>query len=50
MSETCPLPIRGIDAHAHVFQRGLGLAAVRRYAPDYDAPWPITWRACGKTT
>ncbi|WP_248807007.1 amidohydrolase family protein [Pseudomonas sp. MWU13-2100] len=37
MSETCPLPIRGIDAHAHVFQRGLGLATVRRYAPDYDA-------------
>lgn len=37
MSETCPLPIHGIDAHAHVFQRGLGLATVRRYAPDYDA-------------
>lgn len=37
MSETCPLPISGIDAHAHVFERGLGLAAVRRYAPDYDA-------------
>ncbi len=31
------MPIRGIDAHAHVFQRGLGLAAVRRYAPAYDA-------------
>src|SRR5471032_2762979 len=37
MPETCPLPIRGIDAHAHVFERGLGLASVRRYAPDYDA-------------
>ncbi|MGA8135767.1 MAG: amidohydrolase family protein [Pseudomonas gingeri] len=37
MPETCPLPIRGIDAHAHVFERGLGLATVRRYAPDYDA-------------
>lgn len=31
------MPISGIDAHAHVFERGLGLAAVRRYAPDYDA-------------
>ncbi|BBP79499.1 membrane protein [Pseudomonas sp. Ost2] len=37
MSEICPLPISGIDAHAHVFERGLGLAAARRYAPDYDA-------------
>jgi len=37
MPETCPLPISGIDAHAHVFERGLGLASVRRYAPDYDA-------------
>ncbi|HJV82371.1 amidohydrolase family protein [Noviherbaspirillum sp.] len=27
-----------IDTHAHVFVRGLHLAAVRRYAPDYDAP------------
>ena len=27
-----------IDAHAHVFRRGLGLAAGRRYTPDYDAP------------
>jgi predicted TIM-barrel fold metal-dependent hydrolase len=27
-----------IDAHAHVFTRGLALAAERRYAPDYDAP------------
>ena len=37
MPEICPLPISGIDAHAHVFERGLGLATVRRYAPDYDA-------------
>ncbi|NWA04388.1 amidohydrolase family protein [Pseudomonas gingeri] len=37
MSEICPLPISGIDAHAHVFERGLGLATGRRYAPDYDA-------------
>jgi len=28
----------GIDSHAHVFHRGLALAAGRRYAPDYDAP------------
>ncbi len=27
-----------IDAHAHVFHRGLTLADERRYAPDYDAP------------
>lgn len=27
-----------IDAHAHVFDRNLRLAAGRRYAPDYDAP------------
>lgn len=27
-----------IDAHAHVFHRGLSLAPDRRYAPDYDAP------------
>ena len=26
-----------IDAHAHLFRRGLKLADVRRYAPDYDA-------------
>ncbi|SFL02423.1 amidohydrolase [Pseudomonas sp. NFACC46-3] len=30
-------PITGIDCHAHVFSRGLELAAVRRYTPDYDA-------------
>ena len=27
-----------VDAHAHVFARGLPLAQGRRYAPDYDAP------------
>lgn len=27
-----------VDTHAHVFVRGLPLAAERRYAPDYDAP------------
>ncbi|WP_237481855.1 amidohydrolase family protein [Lichenibacterium dinghuense] len=27
-----------VDAHAHVFARGLTLAEGRRYAPDYDAP------------
>lgn len=26
-----------VDTHAHVFVRGLELARVRRYAPDYDA-------------
>jgi predicted TIM-barrel fold metal-dependent hydrolase len=29
--------ITGIDAHAHVFVRGLPLSAERRHAPDYDA-------------
>ena len=28
-----------IDAHAHVFVRGLKLAVDARYAPDYDASW-----------
>lgn len=27
-----------VDTHIHVFVRGLPLAPVRRYAPDYDAP------------
>lgn len=27
--------MRGVDTHAHVFRRGLKLADVRRYAPDY---------------
>lgn len=27
-----------VDTHIHVFIRGLKLAAVRRYVPDYDAP------------
>ena len=26
-----------VDSHAHVFKPGLKLAAVRRYAPDYEA-------------
>lgn len=29
--------VRGVDGHAHVFARGLPLAAVRRHAPDFDA-------------
>ena len=29
--------IIAIDAHAHVFVRGLPLAQQRRHAPDYDA-------------
>ncbi|MCJ2127866.1 amidohydrolase family protein [Methylobacterium sp. E-045] len=29
--------MRAVDAHAHVFRRGLPLAAKSRYAPDYDA-------------
>lgn len=28
-----------IDAHTHVFVRGLATAANARYAPDYDASW-----------
>jgi predicted TIM-barrel fold metal-dependent hydrolase len=28
-----------IDAHSHVFVRGLKLAVAARYAPDYDASW-----------
>lgn len=33
-----------IDAHAHVFHRGLRLAAGRRYAPGYDAPLALYLR------
>lgn len=29
--------LTAVDTHAHVFERGLPLAAGRRYAPDYDA-------------
>jgi len=29
--------ITAVDSHAHVFVRGLPLAATRRHAPDYDA-------------
>lgn len=32
-----PRPIAAVDAHAHVFERGLPLARQRRYAPGYDA-------------
>ena len=32
-----PACITAIDAHAHVFVRGLPLAPQRRHAPDYDA-------------
>lgn len=35
-----PFAVTAIDAHAHVFERGLPLAAQRRYVPDYDAPLP----------
>ena len=31
-------PAIAIDAHAHVFRRGLALAPRHRYVPDYDAP------------
>lgn len=36
LAETAPR-ITGIDTHAHIFVRGLPLAAQRRHAPDYDA-------------
>lgn len=29
--------ITAVDTHAHIFRRGLKLAEVRRYVPDYDA-------------
>ncbi len=29
--------MRSFDCHAHIFERGLPLAPVRRYAPTYDA-------------
>ena len=32
--------VMAIDSHAHVFERGLPLAPVRRHAPDYDATLP----------
>jgi predicted TIM-barrel fold metal-dependent hydrolase len=31
------LPIRGVDAHAHVFTQALAFAGERRYTPQYDA-------------
>nr|WP_198969864.1 hypothetical protein [Xylophilus sp. ASV27] len=30
-------PVTAVDTHAHVFVRGLPLAAQRRHAPGYDA-------------
>jgi len=30
--------ITAIDTHAHIFMRGLKLAEIRRYVPNYDAP------------
>lgn len=38
MNEAAAAGIRAVDSHAHVFVRGLPLAAQRRHAPDYDAP------------
>lgn len=32
------VPAGAVDSHAHVFIRGLPLAADKRYAPAYDAP------------
>lgn len=40
-SAPSPMPaIVGIDSHAHVFERTLRWAEVRRYAPEYDATLP----------
>lgn len=36
LAAAVPAPA-GIDSHAHLFVRGLPLAAHRRHAPDYDA-------------
>lgn len=35
-----PLPRLAVDTHAHVFERGLPLAAGHRYVPQADAPLP----------
>ncbi|MGH8779916.1 amidohydrolase family protein [Paraburkholderia sp.] len=35
--DATPTHVAAIDSHAHVFVRGLPLAAQRRHAPDYDA-------------
>lgn len=32
-----PTSVPTYDCHSHIFRRGLPLAPVRRYAPDYDA-------------
>lgn len=38
-THTTPICPR-VDAHTHVFHRGLAMAAGRRYTPDYDATLP----------
>jgi predicted TIM-barrel fold metal-dependent hydrolase len=37
-----------IDAHTHVFVRGLAPAASARYVPDYDASWQTLLGLAGK--
>ncbi|MEN1833069.1 amidohydrolase family protein [Pseudomonas lijiangensis] len=37
MTDPCTSPILGIDAHAHVFGKGVSLIPGRRYTPDYEA-------------
>jgi len=37
MPVNLPVPMLGVDAHAHVFSRNLQLVPGRRYSPDYDA-------------
>lgn len=44
------MAVRGVDSHAHVFVKGLPLAARRRHAPEYDATiaqWLAHLDACG---
>ncbi|WP_025602926.1 amidohydrolase family protein [Burkholderia sp. WSM2230] len=36
-ASSIPFAQSGVDAHAHVFERGLPLSGDRRYAPAYDA-------------
>ncbi len=36
-ASSLPFAQSGVDAHAHVFERGLPLSGERRYAPAYDA-------------
>ena len=37
-NKTTLTTITAVDTHAHIFKRGLKLAEIRRYVPDYDAP------------